>query len=536
MRPEGSAAWRRRQSAARRWAAGALTLALAACGGTPDPTPGTIGYVAGYLGGVVADEPRAALIGRDVLSAGGSAADAAAAVYFALAVTLPSSAGLGSGGVCLIHERATGMVETLDFLPEASASGRLGRPAGMRGIYALHARHGRLRWPQVVSPAEQLARFGNPVSRALASDLDRHGADLMTDPETRRVFGTTSGQPVGEGDFVTQLDLGAALANLRARGPGDFHVGRAARDLVEASGGALSMADLAATKPSWREPVAFELGNLTVHFAAPPNLAGGVAAYMWGLLTVDETYEDAPPSVRPHLMAEAGLRAFAARGAWIAAAPAPGDLATPESLRASLATYDPSRHRPASDLSPAPRGLRQDPSGTSFAVVDPDGSAVVCNLTLNSAFGSRRLVPGYGFALAAPPSGRGLAGLSLGPMMATNQHVREFYFAAGASGGVAAPTALVEVATRVLLDDADLGDALAAKRVHNGGAPDISFVESGLPREEIDSLTRRGHRVQPVKRIGRVNAIHCGKGLPVNPDSCGVGADPRRFGLGLSAD
>jgi gamma-glutamyltranspeptidase/glutathione hydrolase len=129
----------------------------------------------GSFAAVSADESRAAEIGRDILVNGGNATDAVAAMYFAMAVTLPSAASLGSSGACIVHDDKTKSAEAFVFAPVA-ASGTIGGqaftvPASVRGITLMHVRHGQLRWEQVVAPAERLARLGVPVSRALSRDL-----------------------------------------------------------------------------------------------------------------------------------------------------------------------------------------------------------------------------------------------------------------------------------------------------------------------------------------------------------------------------
>src|SRR5262245_32961814 len=67
--------------------------------GLPPGRAGLARIVAtGSSAAVAAAESRAAEIGRDILVNGGNATDAAAAMYFALAVTLPSAGALGASG------------------------------------------------------------------------------------------------------------------------------------------------------------------------------------------------------------------------------------------------------------------------------------------------------------------------------------------------------------------------------------------------------------------------------------------------------
>ena len=83
--------------AAALWLGGCDTMASLNPFGRGGPGPGTPGFVRGFLGGIAADDPAAALAGRNVLAAGGTAVDAAGAAGFIMAVTLPSRVGIGGG-------------------------------------------------------------------------------------------------------------------------------------------------------------------------------------------------------------------------------------------------------------------------------------------------------------------------------------------------------------------------------------------------------------------------------------------------------
>ncbi|MFZ1416619.1 MAG: gamma-glutamyltransferase, partial [Defluviicoccus sp.] len=217
--------------AARQRASALVLVLLAACSANDGPREASE-PLTGFIGAVGADESQAALIGRDMLAVGGSAVDAAVAIALALGVTLPSQTGIGGGGVCVAFEQKTGAVHALDFLAEAPASvaSTADRPSAVpamaRGLYTLHARYGRLPWSQLVAPAERLARFGAPVSRAFARDLEAVQNTRAGENGLRRLFGTADGsRMLGEGDTIVQLELAATLSRLRSEGPAGLYTG-----------------------------------------------------------------------------------------------------------------------------------------------------------------------------------------------------------------------------------------------------------------------------------------------------------------------
>ncbi|PWS39237.1 gamma-glutamyltranspeptidase [Falsiroseomonas bella] len=366
-------------------------------GGPPPLQPGQEGFVRGFLGHVVADEPRAATVARTVLSTGGSAADAAVAAGLTMAVTLPSRAGLGGGGACLLFNPARNAVEAVVFPPGARSGVPAGadRPAAVpmlaRGLFALHTRGGRRPFEELMAPAEQAARFGFEVSRALATDFAAVSGPLFADPWAAASFGGADGRPPQVGERLVQADLGVTLATLRTAGVGDLYQGGLARRVEEASvpaGGGLTSADLRASVPRIVQARQQRIGSDIASFL-PAEISGGA-----------ET--------------EAAFQALMAGGA------------------------------------PPPAGPSLMPASATLLTLDRDGMAVACAFTMNNLFGTGRVAPGTGILLGAAPD----VGQVRPPLLATglvhNPNVRAFRAAAAGSGqGMAALAAAQALAGMV---------------------------------------------------------------------------------------
>ena len=514
---------------------------LAACSADDGPREASK-PITGFIGAVVADEPQAALIGRDMLAAGGSAVDAAVAAAFALGVTLPSRTGLGGGGVCVAFEQKTGAVQALDFRAEAPASAASAAghpsavPAMVRGLYTLHARYGRLPWSQLVAPAERLARFGAPVSRAFARDLEAVQNARAEESNLRRLFGTADGSRVlGEGDTIVQLELAAMLSRLRSEGPAGLYAGPGAvafAAAAQAAGGALDRADLAGYRPVWRDTLRLKIGNETVHVPPPPLLGGLIVAEILAILSDGDRFRRAGADERDHLLIETSARAFADADRARTSATDPQALLTRAHGAASMAGYRRDQ-RSADVFTSIPATGPLDAAATGIVAADRDGNGVACTLTLNSLFGSGRVAAGTGVLLASAPGGDDRDSPALAPMLMVNEGVRSFRFAAAASGGSAAPSAIAATAARVILADVPVSAAVNMPRVHAGSEPKQVLIERTVPPDRVEALRRRGHLLTETPPLGQVSAIACLKGLPRYPETCAAATDQRGFGFAI---
>ena len=439
------------------------------------PAATTPARLTGFIGAAVADEPRAALAAREVLALGGSAADAAVALSFTLAVTLPSRASLGAGGACLAYNPrrdgpGAGTPEAILFTP-APGGGAPGadRPAAApmlpRGMFALHARYGRQPIEGLIAPAEQLARFGTPASRALARDLALVAGPLRADPVSASVFAPGSAL-LAEGGQLVQPDLGATLAQLRTAGIGDLYQGALGRRFAAASvpaGGGVTFEAMRAALPRTAAPIMLPAGRDQVAFL-PPLADGGLAAAAAFTQLQANTAD----------LAAAQARAEAVAVRWRAGG---GDA---QALLAST----------GGGVLP-PLG-----AGTSFATLDRDGNAVVCALTMNNLFGTGRTAPGLGVVLASSPTAAPPA--LLPAALAWNANVRGFRAAVGGSGQAGGPLGVAAGMLNALRS----GEALPVP------APDP----------------------------GRSNVIACAQYLPGEEEACRWATDPRGAGLAAGSN
>jgi gamma-glutamyltranspeptidase / glutathione hydrolase len=458
---------------------GMAALALAGCETARSVVGAPSGFVRGFLGGVAAEEPSAAAVARAVLSSGGTAADAAAAAGFALTVSLPSRAGLGGGGACLIYHPRREAPEALVFMPGAREGGlgNADRPAAVplmaRGLFALTTRmQGARPFEETIIPAERLARFGVPMSRALAADLAAVGGPLLADPNVRAVFTRADGSVVPVGESFTSQALAGTLTSLRSLGVGDLYQGALGRRLVEAvplgGGGALSLAELRAALPAVRDPI-IEVASGGDRVAFLPLDGGLAAAAAFRALRAGQSEGDAQ---------ERGLSVGRAARSGV------GTDAAALLAQSNL---------PGGSFG----GL---PASTGLTVFDREGGAVTCVFTMNNLFGTGRHAPGTGVLLAAAPNTGSVQPPLPAAAIAFNSNLRAFRMAVAGSGQQAAPMAVAGPLAASLLRGVGPGDAAGA-----GPAP------------------------------GRTQLGACPRYLPGRPAECLAVSDPRGFGVALGA-
>jgi len=351
---------------------------------------------------VVGDEPYAVRAGAAVMAQGGNAADAAATMYFALAVTYPVAAGLGGGGLCLVHDPKRGRNEEFVFLARSTAAGgAYAVPGNVRGIALMQTSYGVLPWQRIVAPAEGLASTGFPISQALAQRLASAENVIRLDAGLAAEFMDEGGHAKAAGAVVANADLAGTLSEIRTQGADAVYTGAPAQKILAyatAQGGAIASGELGAYATSRVLPHVLRLGDEYVFLPSDETGAGVFAGALFDVL---------------------------ARALQTATGSSNTEAAVVVAAKQALGRF-------------TVADLPNDLGATGFAATDAGGQAVACAVTMNGPFGSGHSAQGTGVTLArAPSSGSaGLAAAFLTPVLATDGAGNLLLAGAGAGGPV----------------------------------------------------------------------------------------------------
>ncbi len=560
----------------------AVLLAPAVALADPQPIVGSAATalpVVARHGMVVTQEAAASRVGRDVLRLGGNAVDAAVAVGFALAVTLPRAGTIGGGGFMLIRRADLGRTVAIDYREAApaattkdmflDANGKadpfksrwsglaVGVPGTVAGLELAWRKYGsgKFTFAELVAPAIALARAGLTVDDDLADSLPPAAPVLAKHPAAARIYLKPDGGAPNLGDHIALDDLAATPQTLAAEGPAGFYTGPVARkivDAVQAAGGRMTMDDLARYRAVEREPVAGTYRGFTILSMPPPP--SSVGAHIIEILNILEGYDLAAQGLNSaaslHEMAEAEKLAYADRAAWLGdpdfvKIPLKGlvSKAYANALRAEIL---PDRARPAADIRPGEPQRYESDETTHFSIVDADGNAVSNTYTLNFSYGSGMAADGTGVLLnnelddfAAKPGVSNAYGLMGGDANAPGPNRRplssmsrtivlkdgQVALVTGSPGGSRIITTVLQIIVDVVDDQLNVAEAESAPRAHDQLYPDELRVERGMSADTVRLLEAMGHKVVVGEAMGSANTI------ARSPDGLLTGAsDPQMRG------
>uniref|UniRef100_A0A3P9Q7V3 Gamma-glutamyltransferase 5a n=1 Tax=Poecilia reticulata TaxID=8081 RepID=A0A3P9Q7V3_POERE len=225
---------------------------------------------------VAADNVNCSKIATNILKKGGSAVDATIAALLCTSIMNPQSAGIGggaiftimnsSGNVMIINSRETAPSSVdrtlLKSCPEkpsqANGSKWIGVPGEIRGYELAHKLYGKLNWTDLFNETIKLAREGFHIPPVLGSYI----ATINETKSLKKLYSDKNGNLLKTGDVIKFEKLADTLELIANKGADAFYTGRVAKDLVDISGGDLTVKDLesynATVTEAWDVPVGKE--------------------------------------------------------------------------------------------------------------------------------------------------------------------------------------------------------------------------------------------------------------------------------------
>jgi gamma-glutamyltranspeptidase/glutathione hydrolase len=516
----------------------------------------------------------------EVLERGGSAVDAAIAVQAMLSLVEPQSSGLGGGAFMNYYDASSRNLTIYDgrevapaqatadmFLDAAGKSLPFeqavlsGRATGVPGAVSMlamaHREHGKLEWRSLFGSAERTAKEGFIVSprlgRLLAGDYAENSA-----PDVVAYFQNADGSRMTAGNRLRNPAYAAFLRRLADHGPSAMYAGETAARIVARTraaplGGSMTMADLANYRPVKREALCRPVRVYLACVPPPPSSGVGLLQLMMMLEQTDIAARGPTDPRAWYLFAEASRLMYADRDRYVAD-PAfvkvpveglldPAYIDARARLIGPMAGPTPAAGQPAGALQLASDRTHEVAGTSHFIVRDAAGNVVSMTTTVESIFGSGRMVDGFflnnqmtDFSFApTDEQGRPMANAvapgkrprsSMTPMILLT-HDRRFAGAIGSAGG----NAILAYVGKSLVAAIDwklpMQHALAQPNLVARGSRFMGEVTKFSP-EMLATLRAKGIDLRPGQ--GEDSGVH---GVLIRDGHVDGGYDPRREGAVL---
>lgn len=528
--------------------------------------------VVGREGMVATQEAAATRIGIEILKNGGNAVDAAVAVGFALAVTLPRAGNLGGGGFMIVHMAGPNETVAIDYREVAPAAAQrdmylddegnvdrtlatgtrkaVGVPGTVAGMILALETYGTMDLQDVIAPAIELAAGGVVVTEDLSLSLKSARQRLGSEAYAEDIF-YRGDEFYTSGDRLKQADLAWSLQQISDGGADSFYRGEIADRLaaaMAANGGLITLDDLDGYQPIVREPVRGNYRGYDIASMPPPSSGGTHVVQILNMLEAFDIAGTGHNTAKTvHLVAEASKLAYADRAQHLGD-PAFWDVPigglTSKSYAAHLRLkIDPERATPSAEIrydDPLPYESNET---THFSVMDGQGNVVSNTYTLNFSYGSGHVAEGTGIILnnqmdnlsakAGEPNAYGLLGgdanaiapgkrplSSMSPTILFKDGAA--WMAVGSPGGSTIITTVLQMIMNVVDHKMNIAEATYASRFQHQLYPETIRAEEGLNADTISLLEGMGHSVTAIGTMGSTQSI-------MRTEEMFLGAsDPRR--------
>ena len=518
-------------------------------------------------GMVVSQNNLSSDIGKEILNMGGNAVDAAVAVGFSLATTLPRAGNLGGGGFMLVYIKDRNEVFFIDYRSSSPLNSNIkdifnkklprdyrrtnfdlvkkgykapAVPGSVAGLLDAHSEFGKLPLEKILEPVIKQAEEGILVTYDLHKAIESSN-QLKEDPESKTIY-FINDKPLPVGSLMKRPDLASTFKEISKNGKSGFYEGIIADkfvDAMKANNGFFTLEDLKSYEPVMTSPIVGSYRENLVFTAGPPSGGGVVLLTSLNMLSFFDLSKFGSNSAKTyHLLGESLRRGHNNRSHQV------GDpskynvpiktLLSKNRMKELAKGLNMTKATPSSKVKPL-RVVNESRDTTHYSIVDSDGNAVSNTYTLGYSFGSGVTIPGTGILMnnqmnnfayrygdssiegrVASPGNKFESGKrpmsTMAPSMVFNKE-GQLTLITGSPGGSYIPAAILRVISGVVDFNLNIGEATMLPRVHKDWPYTGLDYENTISSDVINILDIMGHKPESNKTMGSTQSIHIVDGL-----------------------